>query len=114
MTRQYASFNHSSRQEMSAPTMPRQLTVVHILLAMVIVALGSVYLVQINGLATKGYQIKDLEQQVNDLKLENSDLQLQSLGLQSMDAVKDKVGTLDMVSANSADYLAARPVAVAR
>lgn len=72
------------------------------------------YLVSVNGLATKGYQIKELQNKVADLKQQNDDLQLQALALQSMGAVQDKVNSLKMVDAGKSDYLVEKPVAVAR
>ena len=72
------------------------------------------YLVQINGLATKGYQIKELEQQVTDLQLTNSDLELQAVNLQSMGRIRDEVAGLNMVAIGETDYLNLTPVAVAR
>ncbi|MDD2807108.1 MAG: hypothetical protein PHW95_01120 [Patescibacteria group bacterium] len=72
------------------------------------------YLVQVNSLATKGYQIKALQGKVTDLKQQQDDLQLQALSLQSMGAVQDKVNSLKMVDAGKSDYLVEKPVAVAR
>ena len=71
-------------------------------------------MVQINGLATRGYQIKELESKIADLKQENSDLELEALSLQSMGAVKDKVDGLGLVAIGEVDYLQPTPVAVAR
>lgn len=71
-----------------------------------IIAVGAVaYLVQINGLATKGYQIRELETQITQLRQENNQLEVQALDLQSMDNVKNKVTQLNMVPTGKADYL---------
>ena len=86
----------------------------NILIGVMIVSSGVTYLVQINALATKGYQIKALEQRVSELKEEKEDLELQSLGLQAMGSVKDKVADLGMVEITDTDYLTIAPVAVAR
>ncbi|MDX9893332.1 MAG: hypothetical protein RB292_02860 [Patescibacteria group bacterium] len=83
-------------------------------LALLIVALGLGYLIQINGLATKGYQIRELEDRIGELENEQADLKLEMLGLQSMDNVENKVSKLNMVAAGQADYLVVSPVAVAR
>lgn len=90
------------------------LQVFNITLGVMIVVMGVSYLVQINGLATKGYQIKELEQQIAELKEYNSDLELEALSLQSMESVKDKVASLGLVEVGEMQYLNPTPVAVAR
>ena len=72
------------------------------------------YLVQINSLATKGYQIKELENKIAGLKQDKADLELEALSLQSMGTVKGKVQGLGMVMAGEPEYLAPTPVAMAR
>lgn len=86
----------------------------NLMIGFLILFFGLGYLIQVNSLATKGYQIKELEKKITDLNQENSDLQLDALSLQSMGAVKDKVNELKMVSANETDYLQPTAVAVAR
>ena len=87
---------------------------VNLLIGAVIVVMGVVYLVQINALATKGYQIRELESQLAQLEEEKSDLELESLELQSMGSIKDKVADLGMVAVGQAEHLTITPVAVAR
>lgn len=87
---------------------------VNIVMGVMIVVLGVGYLVQINGLVTKGYQISELEGQIADLTEQNADLELESLSLQSMDSVKDKVDSLGLVAVGDVEYLNPTPVAVAR
>ena len=79
-----------------------------------IVVAGMSYLIQINGLATKGYQISELEDKVAELKEFNSDLQMETLRLQSMGSIKDKVASLEMVAVDNVEYLSDAPVAVAK
>lgn len=79
-----------------------------------IIVMGVSYLVQINGLATKGYQISELEEKVTELKDYNSDLELETSRLQSMGSIKDKVVSLEMVEVDKVEYLNNAPVAVAK
>lgn len=72
------------------------------------------YVMQVNSIATKGYHIKELEGSITDLRREHDSLQAEATRLQSMAAVKDRVGSLEMVTARDAEYLAPTPVAVAR
>ncbi|MBN1779261.1 MAG: hypothetical protein JW816_03520 [Candidatus Buchananbacteria bacterium] len=71
------------------------------------------YVAQVNGLATKGYLIKDLQSQVNQLRDQNGQLQAQASDLQSLDSVKNKVSELNMVPVGQANYLSSSAVAVA-
>jgi len=71
------------------------------------------YLIQINGLATSGYQIKDLETKLAQLEQQNSRLTVEKLKLESLDAVRNRVVSLNMVATGQFDYLSADNVAVA-
>jgi len=78
-----------------------------------IIVIGVASLVQINSLAVKGYQIKDLQNRINELKEVGENLQLDALKLQSMDNIKNKVSSLDMVAVGEVSYLTPTPVALA-
>jgi cell division protein FtsL len=86
----------------------------NVTLGVLIAVVGFSYLIQINGLATKGYQIRELEDQIIELQESNDDLELEALGLQSMGNVKDKIEGLNMVAIAETDYLVISPVAIAR
>lgn len=80
----------------------------------IIVISGSVYLIEVNSLATKGYQIKELESKIADLKNEKSDLEIEVLSLQSISVVREKIEGLGLVSLEKSDYLRPTPVARVR
>ena len=88
--------------------------ILNIMMIGLIVVFGFSYLVQMNGLATKGYQIKDLEVQIEQLELQGSNLELEVLSLQSISNVKNKVSKLNMVEVGNVEYLSPTPVALAR
>lgn len=90
------------------------LKTINIVIIALIVIFGIGYLVQVNGLATKGYRIKDLEKRIADLQQEKSDLELNALSLQSVVRVKEKLADLNMVGAGNSEYLQEKPVALAR
>ncbi len=90
------------------------LKVVNVMLGCLIVMVGLFYLIEINSLAAKGYQIKELEQTVAKLRQTNSDLEFEALNLQSMGRIKDRVADLGMVAVGETEYLTPTPVAVAR
>ncbi|OGY43385.1 MAG: hypothetical protein A2729_04390 [Candidatus Buchananbacteria bacterium RIFCSPHIGHO2_01_FULL_39_14] len=85
-----------------------------IILGVFIISLFLGYLIQVNALATKGYQIKELEKKLNELNQASADLELEALSLQSMTQVKEKVEHLGMVTVSESDYLSMTPVAIAR
>jgi len=96
------------------PAMRANLKIINTILAVLVVVVAVSYFVQINSLATKGYQITELEDKVEQLEQEKKDLELISLNLQSMGTVKEKVDGLGLVAINDVQYLTPTPVAVAR
>ncbi|MFA6254691.1 MAG: hypothetical protein WC675_01505 [Patescibacteria group bacterium] len=96
------------------PAMKIDVQKINICLAVLIAVCGVSYLVQINSLATRGYQIKELENKITDLNQEKADLELQTLSLQSMGTVQEKVSQLGLVAAGEPAYLMPTPVALAR
>ena len=74
---------------------------------MVCVTLGVLisYLVQANSIATKGYQIKELEQKMYTLERSSRDLESQALRLQSIQNISSKIDSLDMEVAKGIEYL---------
>lgn len=96
------------------PVMKINIRIINIAIIALIVVVSVSYLIQINSLATKGYQIKELEKKVDELKQQKADLELEALSLQSMGVVKEKIADLGMVLAGETDYLQPTPVVVAR
>ncbi|MAF13932.1 MAG: hypothetical protein CMI53_03495 [Parcubacteria group bacterium] len=86
---------------------------INIVIISLIIILSVGYLVQTNGLATKGYQIQELEDRLSVIEQEQSALELESLKLQSMGSIKEKVDNLGLVVAEETDYLITQPVALA-
>ena len=87
--------------------------VLNIIVLGLVVFIGISYLIQINTLATKGYQIRELETKVTQLEKESKTMELQVLELQSMDNVKNKVSQLNMVDVGKVEYLMPTPVVFA-
>ncbi len=75
-----------------------------ILFALVAV-FGAGYLIQINAAASKGYQIRTLENQISDLKTQSGKLEIQVAQEQSVQAVENKVQDLGMVPTPNVEYL---------
>lgn len=62
-----------------------------------IVALGMAYLVSINSLSTKGYEIRRLEQKIKNLEATRKNLEVQSSNLQSITRIQQEAAKLNFV-----------------
>ncbi len=71
------------------------------------------YLWQVNGLATKGYEIKDLEEKVSELREKNKDLELEITQLRSTERISQAVEKLEMIEVARVEYLKANGTSVA-
>jgi cell division protein FtsL len=70
----------------------------------VVFSLG-VYMIQVNNMATKGYEMKILEKQILELKEQNQKYSLELLELQSMQSLRNRVSELSLVEAEKINYL---------
>jgi len=66
---------------------------------------GAFYLYQVNDLATKGYEIKEIENQISELQKENKRMEIREVELKSMYNVEKATENLDLVSATNVSYL---------
>lgn len=108
MNRAGAKMNHQRRR------VKINLKALNLTIFSLVAIIGLAYLIQVNGLATKGYRIGELEVKIDQLQQESKDLELQVLELQSIESVKNKVSQLNMVSGGKVEYLISSPVAIAR
>lgn len=67
--------------------------------------LGAAYFWQINSVATRGFKIRDLENNIQTLKEINQNLELQAAGQQTLEQVNERIKQLNMVAPESVDYL---------
>ena len=66
--------------------------------------LGLFYVLQINITATKGYDIRELEQQITQLNQQANELDLQALELQSIDRMRAQLPNYKLVDAKPDAY----------
>lgn len=66
---------------------------------------GMVYLWQVNGLVSKSYQIKDLEEKVSQIKDQNKKLELEVTELRSSARIAEKLKELNLVEVARVEYL---------
>ena len=75
---------------------------------------GIFYLVGMNNLTVKGFELKDLKNRVSVLAEENQDLQAKALHLQSYTALSPRLNDLEMVAVENILYLNPQAVVVAK
>lgn len=78
-----------------------------------ICALSLFYLLGINNLAVKGYDIKSSEERLSELKEENQKLKIEAAELKTMSRLNDSVENLEMVSVKNISYISSAGSAVA-
>jgi len=89
---------------------PEMLNVVVIVL---ILAMGTMYLVQVNRATTKGYQIRDLEKRIQTIEDNNQKTQLEIAEMQSLDSIEKRIEKLGMVQVDRIEYVKVPGTAVA-
>jgi hypothetical protein len=71
---------------------------------MLLAVLGIFYLVQINSLATKGYEMEKLQRVLTDINETNRRLELEVTALKSIENLEDSVRTLNLVPSQEMRY----------
>ncbi len=66
---------------------------------------ASAYLWQINALSTRGFKIKELENNISDLKKDNQTLELEVTNEQSMFNLNERIKQLNLVAIQKVEYL---------
>lgn len=75
------------------------------MLIALICAAGVFYIFEVNNLATKGYEIKNIEAQLEKLKKENENLNIRAAELKSMYNIEEKTKDLNMIAPKDVSYL---------
>lgn len=66
---------------------------------------GIVYLFQVNDLATKGFEVKEIETKIDDLQEERKNLKLKETELKSMYNLEKEVKDLNLVNCSNISYI---------
>jgi hypothetical protein len=78
-----------------------------------IVLLGAYYLYQVNDLATKSYEMKDMETKIQELQKEGKKMEIREVELRSMYNLEKATENLDLVNAQNVTYVEMKsPVAM--
>lgn len=75
------------------------------MLAIALIALGAFYLYQVNTIATKGYEIKEVESRIQELQKENQKLEIREVELKSMYNIEKSMDNLNLVSSPNVSYI---------
>lgn len=66
---------------------------------------GAFYLYQVNDLASKGHEIKDIENQIAELQKESKKMHIKEVELKSMYSIEKATENLDLVNSENVSYL---------
>jgi len=77
---------------------------VMVILVFTVFIFGSFYLYQVNDLATKGYEIRDIENQIKKLKADNEKNKIQEVELKSMQNIEKAAENLNLVSSKGSTF----------
>ncbi|MFZ5982710.1 MAG: hypothetical protein ACOYS2_04050 [Patescibacteria group bacterium] len=66
---------------------------------------GMVYLFQVNDLATKGFEVREIETRIDDLQEERKNLKLKETELKSMYNLEKEVKDLNLVNCSNISYI---------
>lgn len=83
------------------------------ILAATIIFCGACYLYQVNDLAAKGYEIREIENQIEDLRKSNESYKIKEVELKSMYNIEKSTQDLNLVNSSDVSYLEIKgPVAM--
>jgi len=66
---------------------------------------GAVYLSQVNGIAIKGFEVRDVEKKIQILEKENQKLKIQEVELASMNTIEKSMDSLNLVGPANVSYI---------
>lgn len=101
-TRAKRNFNRKSAQQIN---LKLELKSAWLVLAAVVVFSGAFYLFQVNSLAAKGYELKELQNNLVSLQEINKKGRIQEVELMSMYNIEKVTQNSDLVSLSNATYL---------
>lgn len=69
-----------------------------------IFVIGVAYLIQVNSITTKGFEMEKLEQNLTSIKETNKRLELEMASLKSIQTIESEVNTLNLVPSSGVNY----------
>ncbi|MBI4600009.1 hypothetical protein HY732_03735 [Candidatus Uhrbacteria bacterium] len=77
----------------------------HVGVLLTVLGFSLVYLVQVNALATKGYEIKEIQQTITEQKKANERISLDIIQAQSIQNLQKKMDDLKLVRSEKIEYI---------
>jgi hypothetical protein len=74
-------------------------------IAAAMLVVSAVYLYQVNDLATKGYEVRRLENSIRDLEKENKNIEIKEVELRSMYNLEKATQELQMIAPTNVSYV---------
>lgn len=98
---------HTNSQSLTRPEdgPANKVKKVGIILILTVMLAGAFYLYQVNNLATKGYEMKEVESRVQKLQDDSQRLKIKETELRSMYNLEKATQKLDLVNPTSVSYL---------
>jgi cell division protein FtsB len=66
---------------------------------------GALYLYQVNDIATKGYEIRDLENKIQELSKESKKMEIREVELKSMYNIEKASQELNLINSGEVSYI---------
>lgn len=76
-----------------------------LILAMAIIFSGAFYLFQVNSIATQGFEIKKIENNIQDVERENKKLKIKEIELKSMQNIEKATQEFNLISPKDISYV---------
>ncbi|OGE91026.1 MAG: hypothetical protein A3J05_03725 [Candidatus Doudnabacteria bacterium RIFCSPLOWO2_02_FULL_48_13] len=76
--------------------------------------LGVAYLIQVNSISTKGYEIKQLEQKLVEVREQNERLELEARSLKAIETIQAQAQALNLVPSQGVNYFSGNGYAFER
>ncbi len=70
-----------------------------------VIFMSAFYLFQVNNLAIKGYEVRDLENKISELEKDNKEMLIREMELRSMYAIETAAKNFDLLGSTDAVYL---------
>ncbi len=88
-------------------------TTCRILLCVITALVGILYVLQVNSISVKGYEISDLQKKIALLEQDRERLDVEIAQYRSMGSIHERVKSLDMVAVGNVTYITPVGTAVA-
>lgn len=109
----YQNYKQPSTAKVGTLTVP-SLPIVQAILVSLLAVLGVAYLIELNLISQRGFEVRKLEVRLQKLRETNSKFQLQLAELESMNGIEARIAELGMIPVGSVEYVSLGGTVVAR